>query len=165
MMLRVKEPVPMLSRLPALLRRRLFHLWFLLRRPMTLGVRALVLDGSRVLLVRHTYVRGWHLPGGGVDPGETALMALGRELLEETGLAPASPPHLRSVHLNRQSSRRDHVLLFHVAAWREARRFAPSREIAECRFFALDDLPADLHASSRRRIEEALGHCDISPFW
>ena len=43
---------------------------------MTLGVRGLVIDkGQRVFLVTHTYVPGWQLPGGGVEPGETMAEA------------------------------------------------------------------------------------------
>src|SRR3974390_2056559 len=53
---------------PAL--RRLFHLYWRFARGMTLGVRAVVLDGeNRVFLVKHSYVSGWHLPGGGVHAG------------------------------------------------------------------------------------------------
>ena len=50
---------------PAL--RKVFHLYWRFARGMTLGVRAVVIDDAgRVFLVRHTYVAGWHLPGGGV---------------------------------------------------------------------------------------------------
>lgn len=52
--------------------RRVFHLYWRVARGMTLGVRAVVLDGdNRVFLVRHSYVTGWYLPGGGVEVGET----------------------------------------------------------------------------------------------
>src|SRR3974390_1630148 len=81
---------------PAL--RRFFHLYWLFTRGMTLGVRAVILDrDNRVFLVKHTYVSGWHLPGGGVEPGETFRDALRRELAEEGRIeltGAAAPPGL-----------------------------------------------------------------------
>ena len=60
--------------------------WFV--RPVTVGVVGLVVDQQgRVLLVRHTYKRGWYLPGGGIKRGESSSSALARELKEETGIA------------------------------------------------------------------------------
>src|SRR5712672_3843869 len=64
--------------------RRVFHLYWRLVRSMTLGVCAVVLDGGdKVFLVKHTYVSGWYLPGGGVEVGESLLDSLRRELMEE----------------------------------------------------------------------------------
>ena len=59
--------------------RRIFHLYWRIARGMTLGVRGVVLDGDdRVFLVKHSYVSGLHLPGGGVEVGDTFLEALRR---------------------------------------------------------------------------------------
>ena len=64
--------------------RRVMHFYWRFSRAATLGVRAMVIDGNdRIFLVKHSYVDGWHLPGGGVETGESLLEALARELAEE----------------------------------------------------------------------------------
>ncbi|MDZ5697961.1 NUDIX domain-containing protein [Chelativorans sp. M5D2P16] len=149
------------------LRVRLFHLWFLLRRPMTLGARGVVFDAQRraVLLVRHTYVAGWQLPGGGVEPGETLETALERELAEEGNIALTGAPVLQSIHFNRQASRRDHVAVYLVTAFRQTSTHVPDREIAEARFFTLDALPEETTAATRRRLAEIFEGAAVSPEW
>ena len=148
----------MLHRLPRPLRRlalSLPHLWFRLARPMTLGVRALVIDEQgRILLVRHSYLPGWHLPGGGVEPGESAHEALVRELKEEGNVALDADARLIGVYFNTYASKRDHVLLYEVMRFRHLCARAADWEIREARFFALDSLPEDVAGATRRRIGE-----------
>src|SRR5579871_2327596 len=104
-------PAPIRERLKL----RLMHWSFLLARPMTLGVRAIVADADeRVLLVRHGYVSGWHFPGGGV---ETGVEAMARELEEEAMVAIDGPPLLHGLFLNTQTTRRDHVAVYLVRSF------------------------------------------------
>lgn len=148
------------------LKTRLFHTWFLLTRPMTLGVRALAFDAEgRILLVRHTYIRGWHLPGGGVEWGQTMLDALARELREEANVEFGLPPRLQSVHLNTRVTKRDHVVLYLCENVRQAAPKQRDREIEEARFFRLDDLPETVAASTATRIGEFNNGTAADPFW
>lgn len=148
-------------------RARLFHLYFLARRPMTFGVRGLVHDehAGTIFLIRHTYVPGWQLPGGGVESGETAEHALRRELLEEGNVEITAPPVLKSLHLNQRSSRRDHVAFYLVNAYRQASPKRPDHEIAEAGFFPLDDLPPETTPATLRRIAEVFGGQPPSAYW
>lgn len=149
------------------LRGRLFHLYFLLRRPMTLGVRAIVINEAErsVFLVRHTYVPGWQLPGGGVETGETVEEALRHELLEEGNIEMTAPPRLAAVYLNRAASRRDHVALFVIEGFRQTAPKRGDREIAEAGFFPLDALPAGTTRATRERLGEHVEGKPLSPFW
>ncbi|MBN9077802.1 MAG: DNA mismatch repair protein MutT [Rhizobiales bacterium 65-79] len=149
------------------IRARLFHGYFLLSRPMTLGVRAVVHDrnGHKVFLIRHTYVPGWHLPGGGVEKNETVVQALTRELSEEGNFQLLAPPLLRSLHFNRHASPRDHVAVFLVEDFRQHLAKAPDREIADSGFFALDELPEMTTPGTRRRIAETFEGAPVSEYW
>ena len=149
------------------LRGRLFHFYFRLKRPMTFGVRGLVYDADQtsVFLIRHTYVPGWQLPGGGVEVGETAIEALQRELFEEGNIEIAGSPVLKSIHFNRQASRRDHVALYLVESYRQTAPKLPDREIAEGGFFPLDRLPDMTTPATLRRIAEVFGGVPASPDW
>ena len=145
---------------------RLAHTWFLLTRPMTLGVRGLVLDDAGcVLLVKHGYAPGWQFPGGGVEAGETCEAALKRELAEEANVVIDSTPTLHGLYFNRRASRRDHVALYVVRRFRVTGERAPDREIVAARFFPLTALPSDTTRGTRSRLAEALDGAPLSADW
>ena len=142
------------------------HFYSRFARSMTLGVQAVVIDAQgRLFLVKHSYVAGWHLPGGGVEAGETLTQALARELREEGNIEMTAPPQLHGVFFNNRASRRDHVALFVVRAFRQSAAPVPDREIVEHGFFALDALPNDTTAATRTRIIEVLGGAPVSERW
>lgn len=148
-------------------RNRAFHLLFLLTRPMTLGARVAMFNAKgEVCLIRHGYVPGWQFPGGGVDAGETIADAATRELAEEAGLRPAKPLTLFAIYKNAKASRRDHVALYRCDDSLPIDGFViDGREITGCGFFAPDRLPEDTAPSTRRRLNELLGHAPVDPFW
>ena len=149
---------------PAL--RHMFHLYWRFQRGMTLGVRGLIIDGAgRVFLVKHSYVRGWHLPGGGVEVGETMLEALAREIGEETNIELTDQPVLHAVFFNSRISRRDHVAVFVVRSFRQVSPPAPNREIVAHGFFPADALPEDTSPGSRARIAEVMRGAPVSERW
>jgi len=137
--------------------RRVLHLYWQFARGMTLGVRAVVLDGdNRVFLVKHSYVAGWHLPGGGVEVGETFRDALRRELAEEGRIEFSGEPVLHGLFFNSQVSRRDHVAVYLIRHFRQDRLPEPNHEIIACGFFAASALPAETTEGTRLRISEVL---------
>lgn len=139
--------------------------WARLTRGMTLGVRGLVTDAEgRVLLIEHTYVHGWHLPGGGVDRGETAEAALARELVEEAGVRAVGRPRLVSFHDNGAKFPGDHILLYRVTEWEPVT--ATSRgEIHRVGFFPRRELPEGVSPGTRRRLAEVFGGAAVDPRW
>jgi 8-oxo-dGTP pyrophosphatase MutT (NUDIX family) len=141
---------------PAL--RGILHLYWRFARGMTLGVRAVVLDGDgKVFLVKHSYVSGWHLPGGGVEVGESFGEALRRELVEEGRIEVRGEPALHGVFFNSHVSRRDHVAVYVVRDFHQDRLPEPNREIIACGFFDAAALPAETTDGTRLRIAEVLG--------
>ena len=159
------KTVKLLSHLPAGLRSRLFVAAGLATRAMTLGVKAFLTDGERLLLVRHTYVPGWHLPGGGVERHETVWQAVEKEVREETHLRLETPAELFGIYKNERHSRFDHIAFFVCRGWREAGAFEPNAEIAECRWFAFDDLPEGTTQPTRARLAEVTGGQPIAERW
>ncbi len=139
----------------------------LFKRGTTFGVRAAVFDGEgRVLLVKHSYMPGWYLPGGGVERGETTAEALERELMEEAGIRLTGPAALYGLYLNRRVSPLDQVALYVCRDWAQPTPpKVPNLEIIACGFYAPDALPEGVTEGTRRRLAEIAGARAPSPEW
>jgi 8-oxo-dGTP pyrophosphatase MutT (NUDIX family) len=124
--------------------------WFF-TRPVTLGVRILLIREQRVLLVRHTYQDAWFIPGGMVKRGETLEQAIRREVQEECG-AQLQNLQLFGAYTNFMDYKSDHVVVFLSTAFEVVG--TKDWEIERVAFFPLDHLPEDISPGCLHRIEE-----------
>ncbi|HUS61020.1 MAG TPA: NUDIX domain-containing protein [Acidimicrobiales bacterium] len=138
-------------------------------KPTTVGVRGIVRDpDGKVVLVRHTYLSGWHLPGGGVKRRETIDQAVRRELREEVGVEVGEGEdalHILGAYTFATEGKQDHIAVFVVDLWSPIEAHKPSFEIAERRAFALDALPEGTTPATRRRLRELTGEDRVRFLW
>lgn len=143
------------------------HLFLVgVRRRMVIGARLVLVGEGKFLLIRHTYMPGWHFAGGGVEPGETAAEAARREGVEETGFAAEGPLRLHGLFLNASpATNRDHVAVYVATSFRQVRVFRRDAEIAEIGWFAPDRLPDGVEPGTARRIAEIVAGTSPGERW
>jgi 8-oxo-dGTP pyrophosphatase MutT (NUDIX family) len=120
-------------------------------RPRTLGVRVMLIKDRKALLVWHTYISGWYLPGGGVERGETLEEAVRREAREEVG-ASLGTLNLLGIYSNFEGFKSDHNALFLCTDFSLVGQ--QDREIAQACSFSLEALPEGLLPGHRRALQE-----------
>ena len=148
------------------LRRSLWFRLMLLQRGMTLGVRVIALNqAGEVLMVRHGYTPGWHLPGGGVDHQETVEAAARREVEEETGYRPVGELDLLGLSYNHRQWKGDHVAVYLARSVTKVRDVRPTFEIAEVGFFAPDNLPEGTSRGTHARLAEWQAGQSVADHW
>lgn len=123
-----------------------------MRRVVTLGVNAVVLDPSgRVLLARRPRPPIWNLPGGSLEAHEAPWQAAIRETQEEVGLAVEV---VRLTGVYDRSPDGDPVLVFLCRRVDGEPRRSP--EATDVRWFPVDGLPSDINPYQPDRIRDAM---------
>jgi len=130
-------------------------------RPVTLGVRMMLIQNNQVLLVRHTYIDGWFLPGGGVKRGETFEQAARREVKEEAGVEVQTLSFV-GAYSHFKDLKSDHNIVFFSDQFTVNEKH--DREIAEARFFPFDDLPETTYPSHLSKLEQYRDKKNQLPF-
>ena len=138
-----------------------FKTYCFLFRPIRAGVRVMMIQDDKVWLVRHTYIPGWFLPGGGIKRGETLEKATRREVFEETG-ADLGEVSLMGVYTSFVQWKTDHTTVFICRDFTITGK--SDGEIAEVGSFSLDDLPANVFSSHRLRLDEYRAGKNIPQF-
>lgn len=146
-------------------RLRLYLFLIGIRRHMTLGTRVALIDGDKVYLVRHTYTPGWHLPGGGVEPGETGETSAAREVFEESGYRVIGRPELVGFYHNTLVTDRDHVAVYIWRRFEVKVAFKNNLEIAEFGWFDWRSPPESTSMSTRRRLAEIFDGAKKTAEW
>ena len=119
----------------------------------SLGVRIIVVDDRKVLLVSHWFAPwAWTLPGGGLDPGEDPEKAAIREVKEETGIEVKSIAGTIGTYTG-MISKNEIVIVYYTGDFEGSLSMVPNLEIMARSWFDIDNLPREISPANRRRIE------------
>lgn len=109
-------------------------------RPKRFGVKCLIYDGDKILLIKNNYgSKLWNLPGGGIKKNEKPESAAKREVKEELGI------ELKILDFSGQYSsniegKRDEIYCY-SSKIPKVTKLRLSREIKEAKWFDRKELP------------------------
>lgn len=119
----------------------------------TFGVNVAILDAGRVLLTQREDFEVWCLPGGHVQPGESAETAALREVREETGLVVELTRHVGTYTRPRWRDGRYRIVVFAAQPVGGA-LLAQPEEVVALGYFAPDALPHPLLLGQEQRLRD-----------
>jgi 8-oxo-dGTP pyrophosphatase MutT (NUDIX family) len=135
-----------------------------------LGCSAVIFspEGDRILLTRRSDNGQWCLPGGGMDPGESAAETCAREVFEETGLlvdvgrliGVYSDPHMLVEYAD---GNRFHLVALSFEATVTGGSLIISDETTDAGYYTVDEIvDMDLLPHHHERIADALAGRDAA---
>jgi mutator protein MutT len=119
---------------------KLFRTYWFIVRPITRGVKVLIFNEGKILMIRQTYYPNtWTFPGGGIHKCETPLNAVIRECKEEVGIQLNNPEYIGDICFNHEY-KRDTVSVYKETV-SSLEVHTDWKEVAEAGWFKLDKLP------------------------
>lgn len=132
---------------------KIYSTFWKIFKPQTVGIRAILVENGKVLLVKHTYQNSWYLPGGGLKNNETFEQGIKRELHEELGIT-VENLKLHGVYNNFFEGKSDSIIVFSSTHFSQPNK--KDKEIEQYNFFEISNLPQNISPGTRKRIEEYL---------
>ena len=130
------------------------------------GCSAVIFDEARtnVLLTRRTDNGLWCVPGGAMEPGESAAEACEREVLEETGLK-VRVKRLVGVYSNPDQliiypdGNQVHIVVLGFEAEIIGGELGLSNETTDAGFFSIEEIEnISMHGKHKERVEDAFSN-------
>jgi len=136
----------------------------------TFGIRAVVLDGQKILLVKHRYGDYWVMPGGGINKNDDPKKTVKKELHEEAGIIVKSISFKLGYYKNTTGGKNDNVHCYVVDSWdfdsEYKKRLVDLIEIGAMKWFYVHNLPRNASPATVDRINEYLeGKRDLTGKW
>jgi 8-oxo-dGTP pyrophosphatase MutT (NUDIX family) len=132
--------------------------------PVVLGANAMIFNTEgKVVLVRHSYMRGLSFPGGGVQRGEAPMAAVLRELREEIGSVQSDPPVFFGLYTRRAGWATNVIVIYRLM--NAVVEFRPNLEVREMFYADPASPPAETTSGTARRLAEYSGKRPPSPYW
>lgn len=130
----------------------LARLYWKILNPRTVGSRALLLFEDKILLVKNLNLPYWTMPGGGVARGETPQQCLKREIWEELAVSIENTEYELGTYRSSKEGKRDEIHVFVVRLL--SAKFEKQWELADAKWFPLNELPTDMSPATVGRIKE-----------
>ncbi len=127
--------------------------------PRSIGSRCLIVKNNQILLLRHSYMPDYYIPGGGIKKNETITEGIIRELKEEVGITVSIDDLMLFLIIESNLEyKQDTAFIFLVKNITKDQQINShnhdKKEILEIKWFDLDNLPKDLSVTTNLVIKE-----------